>query len=226
MSRKPAKLKNGLLNLKGEQFGFLYVIGKAYTPKGKKQRWKCKCTAEDCGQEISVAHNRLIHKTTPKTHCGCQQGGLPKKFPREYHTWWDAKQRCHDPNHPCYPSYGAKGITMCDRWREGFEFFLDDLGPRPKGMSLDRIDPYGHYTPENTRWACIKTQARNKKGTIFVEHPDTGEQVPAAQLAEELGVTYQSLRAKLVQQGKWGKPKKKGEERNVKPQHEILPNKS
>lgn len=224
--QKPSKrkLKTGLTNLKGDTIGYLYVIGKAYTPKGKRQRWKCKCTADGCGKEITVAHNRLIDKNVPKLHCGCQRGGLPKQYPREYHTWWDAKSRCHNPDHPSYPSYGAKGIRMCDRWldeQDGFKNFLEDLGKRPKGMSLDRIDPHGHYSPENTRWACIKTQARNKKGTIFVEHPDTGKQVPAAQLAEELGITYQTLRSKLMAEGKWGKPLKKGVKRNVVQQSKV-----
>lgn len=206
------KLKGGLTNLKDLKVGFLLVLRKKqYVKVGKRPEWYCRCTAPNCDREIVVAHNRLIHKENPKTHCGCQTaGGLPKQFPREYHTWWDAKSRCHNPDHPAYPSYGAKGIFMCEQWRESFEQFLKDVGPRPEGMSLDRIDPFGPYAPEHNgkpqvRWADRKTQDRNKKGTKWVLHPSTGKPIQAAALAEELGISYQKLRQDMIDNGTWDK---------------------
>lgn len=204
------KLKGGLTNLKGIKIGFLLVLRKKqYVKQGKRPEWICKCTAPDCGEEVTVAHNRLIHKTSPKTHCGCQRArGLPAEYPREYHCWWDAKNRCHNPEHPSYPRYGAKGIFMCDTWRDDFAQFLKDVGPRPEGCSLDRIDPFGPYAlmhngKVQVRWADIKTQARNKKGTKWVIHPNTGKSIQAAALAEELGISYQRLRAKMIEDGTW-----------------------
>lgn len=205
------KLKGGLTNLKGQKVGFLHVITKLSPLKNKKARWKVRCTAPDCGRELTVFHYVLIRKD-PKTHCGCQLGGLPKKYPKEYHSWWDAKSRCHNPNHPSYPSYGAKGITMCDRWRDGFEFFIKDMGPAPKGYTLDRIDPHGHYelykvtvgrTQLQCRWADDKTQARNKKYSKYVIDPSSGQPILAAELAERLKIPYQKLRGMMIEKGTW-----------------------
>lgn len=206
------KLKGGLTNLRGEKIGHLEVIKRIYGAKGKRPRWLVKCNAKGCGKEIRVSHNRLIDKQNPKTHCGCQRGGLPKKYKKEYHAWWDAHHRCHNTNHPSYKGYGAKGIRMCARWRKSFEHFIEDMGAVPEGQSLDRINPHGKYEKKNCRWATDKEQARNKKDTKFVEHHKTGEQIPAAAYAEELGVTYQQLRNRLIDEGKWF-DKKKGKKK-------------
>ena len=208
------KLKTGLTNLRGNKIGDLTVLKKEnYTPKGKRPKWWCRCV---CGKEIKVAHNLLIHKD-PKTHCGCKrQVSLGTKYPKEYHTWWDAKSRCHNPNHPSYDSYGAKGITMCDSWRESFENFFKDMGPRPKDHSLDRINPFGGYEPSNVRWADVITQARNKKDTKWVQHPVTGKAIQAAALAEEMGMSYQKLRAKMIDEGTWQKKVNRPAEADIK----------
>jgi DNA-binding transcriptional regulator YiaG len=69
--------------------------------------------------------------------------------------------RCHNPNHSSYGRYGAQGVYVCDRWRAKFANFLTDMGERPEGMTLDRIDPRGPSSPGNCRWADTKTQRRN-----------------------------------------------------------------
>lgn len=72
------------------------------------------------------------------------------------------RQRCQDPNADQYPLYGAMGVKVCERWQD-FSLFLADMGPRPRGMTIDRIDPYGDYEPSNCRWADWSTQNRNKR---------------------------------------------------------------
>jgi hypothetical protein len=93
---------------------------------------------------------------------------------------------------------------MDEEWRKDFEVFLLHIGPRlSPNHSLDRIDPHGAYEPGNVRWATDKQQARNKKDTKFVKHPKTGERVKAADLAEELKITYQQLRHRMIDAGEW-----------------------
>lgn len=82
----------------------------------------------------------------------------------EYRSWNSMHQRCYDENHPYYHKYGGKGVTICARWNS-FQSFYDDMGPRPDGTSLDRINPYGNYEPGNCRWATRKQQANNTRGS-------------------------------------------------------------
>jgi len=93
---------------------------------------------------------------------------------------------------------------MCERWESSFEAFLRDMGLRPtKQHSLDRRDPTGNYEPSNCRWVTLKVQAANKRKVKIVRHPQHGGPIAAAELARELGISYQQLRKRMVDDGEW-----------------------
>lgn len=197
------KLKNGVLNLKGQRFGHLVVTYSTGKKSKGKRIWLCRC---DCGRSLEVRHDYLINKNSPKTHCGCKavKGGLPSQFPEEYHVHNSMLRRCYNETHAGYSDYGGRGIRVCDRWRESFANFLEDVGPRPsKKHSLDRINPDGNYEPTNVRWATLQEQARNKRKSLFLPHPETGKMIPAAAVAEYLGISYHAMRTRYIKEGKW-----------------------
>jgi hypothetical protein len=125
-------------------------------------KYLCKC---DCGNEkiVSVGHfNTGLYKT-----CGCQRhghGGKGKRS-REYIAYHNMIARCHKPGNKRYVDNGAKGIVVCDKWRESFKSFIADMGPCPAGFQIDRIDNSGSYRPDNCRWVSPKENAANRSVT-------------------------------------------------------------
>lgn len=104
----------------------------------------------------------------------------------EYRTWAKMKERCSNPNSKDWPLYGGRGISVCDRWRDDFEAFYADLGPRPQGHSIDRIDPNGNYAPGNCRWADDRIQGQNKRVMRWVMLE--GEKVALREACRRLGL--------------------------------------
>jgi hypothetical protein len=108
----------------------------------------------------------------------------------EYDLWCGMKQRCYYTKHKSYAQYGGKGIRVCDRWLS-FENFYADMGKKPEGMTLDRIDISKDYSPENCKWSTYKEQMRNTSRSKFIEHE--GRVLCLTDWAKELGKTTSCL---------------------------------
>ncbi len=161
-----------LKDLTNNIFGELTVIKfshKVFRNKrhGYYNYWLCKCS---CGNESIVLHENL--KTGNTKSCGCKSSRNTlservtthgKSNTKTYNSWRAMKDRCYCKSHSEYERYGALGIVVCDKWKDSYENFLEDMGERPENHSLDRINPFGNYDPENCRWATYKEQANNKK---------------------------------------------------------------
>lgn len=188
-------LKRRKIDLAGKRFGKLLVIEKSEV-KGKHGAilWNCVC---DCGESRSAIAGNLISGTA--TSCGCVSYETRKlhgmtKSPT-FKTWDSMKQRCLNPNAPDYPKYGMRGITICNKWLESFNNFLADMGERPEGMSIDRIDVNGNYEPSNCRWATRSQQQRNKSNSIYIEWQGERKSIP--EWADITGITRKIISARI-----------------------------
>lgn len=168
------------VDLTGKRFGRLLVTKRLRRDHNLKYVWSCIC---ECGAKKEVTGGQLVSGRT--TSCGCylkeritKHGGAGK---RSYNTWRAMVRRCTRATDKDYPRYGGSGIKVCDRWLMYSSFVLD-MGEPPVKHTLDRIDPYGNYTPSNCRWASLPQQSRNqrlskinKTGVVGVSEPYPGK---------------------------------------------------
>jgi len=154
-----------LVDLTGQKFGRLTVIRKSAIIKASGALWECKC---DCGGS-SVA-NSLKLRTGLAVSCGCKKAEGQANFKHgysktssTYKIWKGMRYRCASPGSNSWAWYGGRGIKVCQRW-DDFEIFLSDMGERPPGLTIDRIDSDGNYEPSNCRWATPTEQATTNRG--------------------------------------------------------------
>ncbi len=179
-------------DLTNQRFDRLIVISEAGRNAHRSVCWLCLC---DCGNSKITTTSNLKKGNTKS--CGClQHEGRSKAAFRhgmshtpEHMAWMSMMERCDNPTHPSYEHYGAKGVTVCDRWRNSFEAFFADMGSRPPDKSsIDRHpDRDGNYEPGNCRWANSTEQNRNRRTSRFITWH--GETRSLAEWAEILGVS-------------------------------------
>lgn len=161
----------------------------------RARRVRCRC---DCGTESTVLlHNLRTGLSLGCPHCREVHKTHGMSGSREHQTYCGMVARCTNERSPQWPCYGGRGIRVCDRWLGpgGFERFLADMGPRPRGRSLDRIDNDGPYSPENCRWATRRQQARNTRSSWRL--PLDGREATLAEVAEIAGVSREAIRLRI-----------------------------
>jgi hypothetical protein len=168
----PGKIKDRT----GARYGRLVAVeldSVRASPNGATMAfWRCAC---DCGALTVVGAKNLQSGMTKS--CGCYSRDRTREVRTKhgesrgytYNSWRAARERCYNPKCRSFHLYGGRGIAMCERWAD-YRNFLADMGERPRGKTLDRIDGDGNYEPENCRWATAREQASHLPHTIQVEH--------------------------------------------------------
>lgn len=133
-----------IIDVIGEKFGYPHVL------------CICICGKTTTTDYYSISHNR-------KKSCGCKMESHGMSYTKTYESWESMKSRCYREKDASYHNYGGRGIKVCERWLESFENFYEDMGDKPDGYSLDRIDPNGNYEPSNCRWSDWTEQAINRR---------------------------------------------------------------
>jgi hypothetical protein len=164
-------------------------------------KWNCVC---DCGTERKV--DTYLLRSGQTKSCGCYQREAASNYCKKNNlkhnlsrfsgsdSWYQMIARCHKPHNKNYRYYGERGIKVCERWLK-LENFIEDMGERPDGYTLDRIDVDGDYCKENCRWTTRLVQSNNKRDTVFLTY--NGETKSIHDWSRSKGLEYDALRGRL-----------------------------
>ena len=189
------------IDLSGMTFGRLVVRSYTGNDKHKNAMWLCLCS---CGAEKIINGSSLRSGNT--NSCGCLHKELASSQTTErltthgmhntptYYSWTNMKTRCNNANFEQSKDYSGRGIAICDKWKT-FAGFFADMGVKPVGTSLDRIDNNKGYSKDNCRWATVNEQANNKRNTVMWEGKSLYE------WQQETGMNYYTMYSRIKRYG-------------------------
>ena len=190
------KILHNFIDISGNTYHFLTVI--SYKENGY---WICQCSCDEKtiiivkGSQLKNGHtkscgcfNKMVISKLNKTH------GMTKTS--IYSIYRNMINRCYNKKVKCYKNYGGRGIKMCDRWLESFEYFYEDMGPRPSDShSIDRIDNDGDYSKENCRWTTREEQNNNTSRNIYLTYNNVTKTI--SQWAKELNISSSTIKYRI-----------------------------
>lgn len=193
-------MSHNRIDLTGKTFGRLSVLGPG-SRQGDKLKWRCLCS---CGNQTQVLGTHL--RAGNQRSCGCLRVEVSTKRATKHglgekarQVWHDMIERCSNPACKAYRNYGARGISVCQRWQESLENFVVDMGLPPAGMELDRINNDGNYEPTNCRWVTHEENCNNTRRSkpIIVN----GKSTTIPKLARKHGINESTLYYRLKKLG-------------------------
>ena len=185
-------------DITGQRFGRLQVVKIVGKDKRHNLLYECIC---DCGN-TTVTNGTLLRAGKTRS-CGCL---AKNNFDRTTHglshtplygVWRTMKTRCYDRNSNHYKNYGARGIVICDEWKNNFKAFYDwsMANGYAKGLTIDRMNVDGNYEPENCRWVTQREQCNNKTTNRYITYK--GQTKTIHEFADEYGIKYTTLWARI-----------------------------
>lgn len=183
---------------KGDRFGRWLVLERVPSVAASRSaRFLCAC---DCGTHRELNASVLVSKRS--TSCGCYAKEIQPFMNRHhgmrnsptYVSWKGMLQRCNNQNDPSYARYGGRGVTVCERW-SSFENFWADMGTRPTGETIDRINPHGNYDPENCKWSTPREQQNNRRINHMIDVD--GSKKTVTQVCRERGLNFNTVLSRL-----------------------------
>jgi hypothetical protein len=193
------------MDIVGKKFNRLKVLEEVER-RNYQPYVRCIC---DCGKEVTTRRYSVTSGRTKS--CGCYNIDIMRERmktatythgmygTRTYRTYFMMKDRCLNKNTPAYKNYGDREISICDRWLVSFENFLEDMGERPEGRTLDRENNDGNYEPGNCRWATAAEQGGNTRRNHMIEF--YGSRKSLAEWSRVLNIPSATLRTRLGRQG-------------------------
>ena len=191
-----------LINITNKRFGRLTALERLPTSKDGHAMWRCVC---DCGNEVSVVGKSLRSGHT--VSCGCYQKDATSRARKKhgksrskiYTVWCDMKDRCYNEQNKQYADYGGRGITVCERWKNDFRSFFEDVSELPNfgldGYTINRKNNDGNYEPDNIEWASRIKQNNNTRRNRLIAY--NGETHTLAEWSRIVGVDRMTITDRL-----------------------------